>query len=133
MFESYLKLCSKIHDYLSNSRHVCYFQMNIKHEYFCITVYRDDRYIFAFIILEIEQFQFTRMFQESASINFIMSELMNILLDFILELNSKSFLLHSDISDSSSAMFYMNDVFEDFSSFETQFAYLRDHFFFRIE
>ena len=73
------------------------------------------------------------MSQESALINFIMSELMNILLNFIFEFNSESFLLHSDISNSSSAMFYMNDVFKDFSSFETQFAYLRDHFFLRIE
>ena len=130
---SYLKLCSKVHDYLADPRHVCYFQADIKHGYFCIMVYRDDRYIFAFTIPGIGQLQPTRMPQESASAGFTMSELMNILLGPIPEPNPEPSILHSDTSDPPPAIFYMDDIFGGFPSFEAQLSYLCDHFFPRTE
>ena len=44
---------------------------------------------------------------------------MNILLNFIFKLNFKLSLLYNDILNSSSVMFYINNVFKNFLSFNT--------------
>ena len=48
-----------------------------------------------------------------------MSELMNILLNSISKSSFESSLLHSNTNDSSSTVFYMNDIFNDFNDFKS--------------
>ena len=63
-----------------------------------------------------------------------MSELINIILKFILSSDLKSSLLHLMKSISlSQVIFYMNDIFESYMSFDTQFDFLERHFFSWIE
>ena len=52
--KSYLELSSKIYNYLSNSKHKYLFIVNLKYTYLIISLYREDRYYFAFIIINIE-------------------------------------------------------------------------------
>ena len=123
----------KIHDYLSDSRHKTFFQMNIKYDYFSVVLHLNNCYLFAFSISEIRQLQLTQMSQKSQSADFTMSEFMNITLESISEPQSKSFLMHKKLTELTSIAFYMNDLFSDHSDFELQFAFLQDQFFLWIE
>ena len=53
-----------------------------------------------------------------------MSELMNIMLKSISESQSKLSLMHERLTELTSIMFYMNDLFSSHSDFESQFAFL---------
>ena len=134
MSEYYLELMFKMHDYLADLCHKIYFMTDIKHDYYNVLLHSDNQHIFAFIISGIEQLQLIWMPQRSCSARFIMSELMNIMLRSILSLNLKLSFLHSVKSISlSQVIFYMNDIFEDYMSFDTQFDFLERHFFPQIE
>ena len=89
--------------------------------------------MFAFIISDIEQFQFMRMSQDSQTADHIMSELMNITLESISESSSESSLLHNNSDDSSQLAFYINDIFSEHIDFKSQFSFLRDYFLSQIE
>ena len=54
LFKIYLKLSSKIHDNLSNLRYKYLFATNLKYAYLIILLHLDNRYYFAFTILEIK-------------------------------------------------------------------------------
>ena len=51
--KAYLKLSLKIHDHLFNSKYKCLFSINLKHTYFTISLYFNDRHYFIFTISEI--------------------------------------------------------------------------------
>ena len=53
LFNTHLKLSSKIHDYLFNSHHEYLFLINLKHIYFIISLHSNDRHYFVFIIFDI--------------------------------------------------------------------------------
>ena len=53
-----------------------------------------------------------------------MSELMNITLEFISEPQSELFLMYERLTELTSIVFYMNDLFSSHSDFESQFAFL---------
>ena len=60
MPENYLELLLKVHDYLSDSYHSVFFLADLKHAYYTvhtIPLYLDDREVFAFTILRIDQLQ----------------------------------------------------------------------------
>ena len=46
----YFKLAAKVHNYLFDAKYNCYFQADVKHAYFTVPFYANNRYIFAFII-----------------------------------------------------------------------------------
>ena len=50
----YIKLSSKVYNYLLNSSYRCLFKANLKHIYFTISLYPNDYQYFAFIILSIK-------------------------------------------------------------------------------
>ena len=95
MSECYLELMFKVHDYLADLCHKIYFIADIKYSYYNVLLHSDDQHIFVFIISGIEQLQLIWMSQESHSVRFIISELMNIILKSILSSDLKSSLLYS--------------------------------------
>ena len=133
MPESYLELMSKVHDYLSDSRHKTFFQADIKHKYFSVILHSEDHYLFTFTISGIRQLQLTKMPQGSRSAGFIMLKLINIMLGPILKPHLESSLMHGEFSGPASIAFYMNDLFSRHPDFESQFTFLQDHFFPQIE
>ena len=50
---THLKLSSNVYDYLFNSRYERLFLTNLKHAYFTISLYSNDKHYFAFTISEI--------------------------------------------------------------------------------
>src|SRR5947208_16259898 len=116
-----------MHNYLSKFRHKLFMQIDIKHDYFSVSIYLNDQHILAFIISNIEQLQSTQMFQKTNSVLFIFVELMSIILKFISASSSESLLLHTDIENSddfSQCMMYIDDIFEEFQFFEDQYNFL---------
>ena len=73
----YLKFSFKTHDILFNSVYDCLFSVNLKHVYFTINLHENNRYFFAFTILDIRQLQFIRISQKFKSADFIMIEIVN--------------------------------------------------------
>ncbi|SLM37975.1 Ribonuclease H-like domain [Lasallia pustulata] len=130
---SYLELMSKVHDYLSDPRHQTFFQADVKHGYFSVVLHPEDLHLFAFSIPGIGQLQPTQMPQGSRSAGFTMLELMNITLGPIPEPQSEPSLMHGEHAKPAPIAFYMDDLFSGHPDFESQFAFLRDQFFPRIE
>ncbi len=131
---SHLELSSKVHDHLSNPRHGCLFSADLKHAYLTIPLHPDDRHYFAFTISGIGQIQPTRMQQGSQSAGFTMTELVYRAFGAIPAPLPEPSLLHSsDPEIPPPITFYMDDFFGGFKDFEDQFAFLRNHFFPRIE
>lgn len=124
MSDNYLKLMSKVHNYLSDLWHKMFFQADIKHEYFSVVLHLKDWHLFAFTISEIEQLQPMQMSQRLKSAGFIMSELMNITLSLISESMSESSLMYSEFPGLSPVIFYVNDIFCSHEDFESQFTFL---------
>lgn len=133
----HMKLMSSCHDYFFDLRHDCYMTADLKHAYSTVEVHSEDRKYFAFTILDLRQLQPTRMQQGSMSAFFIMSELICRALREIFEnidyFDELSFLQSVFSNSFSLLIFYQNDILSDHSSFETQFAFFKDHFFSRIE
>ena len=50
----YIKLSSKVYDYLLNSSYKCLFKIDFKYIYLTVPLHPDDYQYFAFIILGIE-------------------------------------------------------------------------------
>ena len=134
MSRTYIELSFKVHDHFSDSKHEILMSANIKHVYSTISLHSNDKHIFAFIIFEIEQLQFTRMQQKFMSVDFTLTKIVYKILKFISSFNSESSLLHSiDSFISSFLSIYMNDIFDEFRNFDEMFNFLRNHFFSRIE
>ena len=128
-----MKLITWMHNNLKKSNHRSLFSTNMKHEYWKITMHSKNRHYLSFHISKIDQLQFTRMSQKTKSFSFIYIELMNIILKFIFESNSKFSLLHSKYHNKiSNNYFYIDDVFDDHVFFEKKYYFLKNHFFFRI-
>ena len=58
-----------------------------------------------------------------------MSELMNIMLKFISESQSELSLIHERLTELTSIAFYMNDLFNSYSDFESQIVFFQGQFF----
>ena len=132
LFEIYVELFFRIHDNLFNSEHECLFSVDLKHAYFTINLNEKAKFLFAFIISEMNQFQFIRMSQNSKSVSFIMIEIINRTFD---EISNEFFLFHfSDQFQFFNFCFYMNDFFENqFLNFFFLYQYFRYHFFSRLK
>ena len=137
LFEIHMQLMIKCHDYFSDFRHEYFMITDLKHAYFTIKIYSDDREFFAFIILDLKQLQSTRMQQNFMTVFFTMSELICRALKKILENfenSEKSSFFQNRIFDFlSSLIFYQNDIMSEHFSFDDQFQFFKMHFFFRIE
>ena len=130
----FLELSSKVHDHLANPRHGCLFMADLKHAYLTVPLHPDDRQYFAFTISGIGQLQPTRMQQGSQSAGFTMTELVYRAFGPIPRPDPEPSLLHSpDPSTPPPLAFYMDDFFGGFQDFEELYAFLRDHFFPRVE
>ncbi len=131
---TFMKLSSKIHDNLTDSRHECLITVNLKHAYLTIDMHSEDKHYFAFIISEIDQLQSIRMQQESQSVKFIMIKVVYWVFETLSSSMKKFSLLHFESSNTlSSLTFYMNDFFERFKNFKKQYSFLKHHFLSRIE
>ena len=129
--EIHMSLMFECHDYFFDSRHRCFMTANFKHAYFTILIYSKNRKFFAFTISEMKQLQFIRMQQKSKSVFFIMSKLM---IQALKKISDESSLLQNQISDSSSFLtYYQNNIMNEHESFQKQFIFFRNHFFFQIK
>jgi hypothetical protein len=135
---SCLQLASEVHDYLSDPRHGCFMQFDIKHAYWSIPVHPEDRYFFAFFADGIGQLQPTRMPQGSRSAGYSMNELMFIAFGYIPPLpdgtgEEPSLLAALGLDMARPLMFYMDDLFNGGMDAERGIEFLRDHFLPRAE
>lgn len=131
---TYVELSSKVHDHLSNPKHGCLFKADLKHAYLTVPLHPEDRHFFAFTISGIGQCQPTRMQPGSKSAGFTMTAAVYKGFGFIPPPHSEPSLLHSDDPNTPPPLsFYTDDFFGGFKDFAAQFAFLRDHFFPRVE
>ncbi len=132
--DSFLKLFSKVHDNLFDSRHKIFFSADFKHVYLIISMHSNDRHYFAFFISDIDQMQSTRIQQDSKFVEFIMTKLMYKAFESLSSFIEKFSLVHSaDSHHLSMLIFYMNNFFEEFQNIDDLYKFLRDHFLSRIE
>lgn len=131
---TYVELSSKVHDHLSNPNHGCLFMADLKHAYLTVPLHPDDRQYFAFTISGIGQCQPTRMQPGSKSAGFTMTAAVYKGFGFIPPPHPEPSLLHSDDPNTPPPLsFYTDDFFGGFKDFQSQFSFLRDHFFPRVE
>ena len=131
---TFMELSSKVHDNLSDPRHVCLFAADLKHAYHSIPLHKDDRHFFAFTISGIGQLQPTRMQQGSQSAGFTMTELGHRAFGPLPHPHNEPSFLHSpSLEKLPTLVFYMDDLFGGFSSFQELYDFLREHFLPRIE
>lgn len=130
----HLELSSKVHDHLSSPRHGCLFSADLNHAGLTIPLCHEDRHYLSFTISGIGQCQPTRIQQGSQSAGFTMNELACRAFGFIPPPRPEPSLLHSDrAEDPPPLTFYMDDFFGGFPDFDSQFAFLRDHLFPRVD
>ena len=131
---TYMELSSRVHDTLSDPRHRCLFTADLKHAYLTIGLHPDDRHYFAFTISGLGQLQPTRMQQGSKSAGFTMTELIYRCFGPLPEPHCEPSLLHSSSPrDPPPLVFYVDDFFGGFDSWESQYDFLKDHFLPRLE
>ena len=134
LLDCHMKLSSKIHDHLSNSRHRIVFSIDLKHAYLTIFLHLEDCHYFVFTISRIDQVRSIKMQQDSQSKDFTMNELTYKAYDFLFSSIKKSSLLHFNDSKILFAItFYMNDFFDEFRSFDEFYKFLKYHFLSRTE
>lgn len=127
----YMELSSRVHDYLSQPAHKTLMQADLKYAYHTVELHPEDRKYFAFNIAGYGQLQPTKMPQGSKSSCFGMSETVHRAFG---PLKDEPSLLHADFpEDLAKLIFYMDDFFGGYKSFEEQFTFLAEHFFPRIE
>src|ERR1700733_353800 len=135
---TFLQLTSEVHDYLSDPRHGCFMQYDIKHTYWSLAVHPDDRHFFAFYVDGIGQLQPTRMPQGSQSAGFSMNELMYIALGYIPPLpdgtgEEPSLLASTSPDRLSPAKHYFDDVFGGHTDAAEALDFLQNHFLPRMD
>ena len=132
----HLESMARVHDHLSDPRHQCLMQADLKHAYYSVLLDPDCRHFFSFFVPGLGQLQPTRMPQGSKSSGFTMTELTTILLGPIPSPNPEFSLLHSPPNgkpgDPPTCVYYQDDIFGGHPSFDAQFAFLRDQFLPRI-
>ena len=134
LLDIYMKLSFKIYNNLSNFRYKCPFATNLKHVYLIISLYSKNRYYYSFIISDINQLQLNRIQQDSKSIEFMMIELDYRAFEALSTLYNKLFFLYSTSHEDLSVLtFYIDNLFDNFRSFQKQYDFLRKHFFSRVE
>ena len=113
-----MKFLSKIHNYLLNLKHKCFFIANLKHDYYCIILHLKNHHYFTFYISEIKQIQFIKMQQDFKNADFTLTEFIYQTFKLLLNHFTSSLLLHNDIEENFAfLMFYMNNFFKNFKSF----------------
>lgn len=101
-----------VYDFLSNPSHKLYFQFDIKHAYWSVPIHPNDRYLLAFSVLGIGQFQPTRMPQGERSASFTITELMHIALGAIPPPNPEPSLMYGgERPDVQHCSVFMDDGF----------------------
>ena len=133
----YVTLLSEAHDYLSNPSHQCFFQCDVKHAYWAVSIYPPHRHYFAFSIAGHGQLQPTRMPQGSITAAFSMTELMYIALGAIprsergisegYDDSEPSLLMASSPNGLPRSVFYMDDIFAGCKTFQEGYDYLEQH------
>ena len=125
LFDTYIKLNSKIHDNFLNSRHKLLFAADLKYAYHIIKLHFKNRHYFVFIILNIKQLQFIRMQQNSKFANFIIIKLKYQAFETLLLSHNKLFFLHFiNHKHLSILTFYTNNLFNDFFNFQKYYDFL---------
>lgn len=130
----HMELSARVHDSLSDPRHGTLFSADLKHAYYSISLHPEDRHIFAFTIQGIGQLQPTRMPQGAKSSGFTIKEFVHRAFGIINNAYPEPSLLDSNQDDQLPTLtFYIDDFFGGFKDFESQFQFLSNHFFPRIE
>lgn len=130
--ENTMKLFRKVQEMISNSKWKMYFEIDMKHDYWEVTIHSENHHYSIFHISKLNQLQFTRMSQETRTSSFTFTKLMNILLKFISSSNSKSSLLHNVNESNSNVEFYIDDIFEEFVLWQELYDFLKQQFFSRL-
>ena len=130
--DSTMKLIWKIQEMISNFKWNMYFKIDMKHDYWKVTIHSKDRHYLIFHIFELNQLQSTKMSQNIRTSSFIFTKFMNIVLESISSSNSKSSLLHNADESNSNTFFYIDDVFAEFVTWQNLYNFLKQHFFSRL-
>ena len=127
---SQMELADRVHSLLSIPSHKTYFQADLKHGYWAVSVHPEDRHYLAFSIPGLGQLQPTRMPQGTRTSSFTFTGLMNIALGPIPAPKPEPSLLHSGIEHKPPDLaFYLDDIFGAHASWEEQYQFLEYHFF----
>ena len=130
---SHIEAATNVHNLLSIPSNNCLFSADIKHGYWVVNVYPDDRHYLAFHIPRIGQVQPIRMSQGARASFFIFNELMNIIFRPISLPQPELLLLNRKTTKNSACFtFYMDDIFETFKTLQKQYIFLHDHYFPRM-
>ena len=114
---SHMEVATNVHNLLTIPSNKCLFSADIKHEYWVVNVYPDDRHYFAFPVPGIGHLQSTDMSQGARTSSFTFNELMNIVFRPILIPQPEPSLLHARTTKKFiSLAFYIDGIF---GAFET--------------
>ncbi|KAI0996286.1 hypothetical protein K3495_g11894 [Podosphaera aphanis] len=125
----FVELMLSCHDYLGHPSHNMFFKLELKHGYWAILVHPDDRHYFEFSISGLGQLQPTRMPQGSCSASFSFTELMYLVLGWILP--SKNCPAMDSLASKAEDVlpectFYIDDIFSGFKTFDQGYALLAE-------
>ena len=111
----------------------CPFSTDIKYKYWVVNIHFDNYYYLVFYVSKIWQIQPICMSQGARTSCFIFSQLMIIVFGSILFPQLKPSLLHGKTAkDFISLVFYINDIFKAFKTYQKQYIFLYDNFFPRM-
>jgi hypothetical protein len=128
-----MEVSKRVHDLLSNPRHGCFSQLDLKHGYWAIEIHLEDRHYLAFTVPGLGQLQPTRMPQGARTSAFTKNEMMHIAFGPIPEPNLEPSLFYNKKQKDAVCMaFYIDDMFIAHASFEEQFEFLANHLFPRL-
>ena len=127
-----MKLFKKIQKLISNSKWKMFFEIDMKHEYWKMSIHSKNRHYLTFHISGIDQLQSTRISQKTRTSSFTFTKLMNILLKIISASDSKSSLLHNANESDSNVEFYIDDIFDEFEIWQQLYDFLVQQFFSRL-
>lgn len=140
-----MPLMAEVHEFLGHPDIKFFCQWDFKHAYWTISLHKDCRHLYAFVLDDLPQLQPTRLPQESGCATFAMTEVLRIAFGPIPALangqkmpdgSDGSFpsLLQSDLPGQRAKLtFYMDDLFSGFTDFDEAYEFMRDHLFPRIE
>lgn len=121
-------LLGQVHDSLADPRVGSYSSFDLKHAYWSIPVEPSLRHVFAFSIEGFPQMQPTRMPQGTQSAAFSMTEVVRLAMGPIPSPLPEPSLLHAPLPREMNPMeTYMDDIFLKHTTFEDQWAFVRDH------
>lgn len=119
-----------MHDLQSILFYQCLFLVDIKYGYQAVNKHSDDYHYLAFHLPRIGQVQPNYISQRPKILFFTFNKLISIVFGLIL-LSQPEFLLFYGITDQdiASLIFYIDDIFRAFKTYQKEYIFLHNHFF----